>query len=90
MNKKIYQLILVCLSLCLPSLLMAENVETIIAKHIEAHGGLEKWNKVDAIKITGQFTGQFDVMSTFTDGQGYLIRLQEDIRLFVLFIQGNG
>lgn len=36
---------------------MAENVETIIAKHIEAHGGLEKWNKVDAIKITGQFTG---------------------------------
>jgi len=56
MNKKIYQLVFVCLSLCLPSLLIAENVETIIAKHVEAHGGLEKWNKVETIKITGQFT----------------------------------
>ncbi|RXQ95582.1 hypothetical protein EO244_06880 [Ancylomarina salipaludis] len=56
MNKKIYQLILVCLSLCLPSLLMAENVETIIAKHIEAHGGLKKWNQVETMKITGRFT----------------------------------
>ena len=57
MNKKIYQLIIVCLTLCLPSVVLAENVETIIAKHIKAHGGLEKWNKVETLKITGRFTG---------------------------------
>lgn len=56
MNKKIYQLVIICLALCLPNVIFAENAESIIAKHIEAHGGLKNWNKVESIKVTGQFT----------------------------------
>lgn len=79
MNKKIYQLVLVCLSLCLPNLLMAENVETIIAKHIEAHGGLEKWNQVETMRVTGQFTAfsiEKDFMAWKTRSGEYYADLQ--------------
>jgi len=79
MNKYIYQLVLVCLSLCLPNLLMAENVETIIAKHIEAHGGLEKWNQVETMRVTGQFTAfsiEKDFMAWKTRSGEYYADLQ--------------
>ncbi|MCZ4695364.1 hypothetical protein DWB61_11280 [Ancylomarina euxinus] len=79
MTKKIYQLVLFCFSLCLPNLLIAENVETIIAKHIEAHGGLEKWNKVETMKITGQFTAfsiEKDFMAWKTRSGEYYADLQ--------------
>jgi len=79
MNKKIYQLIIVCLTLCLPSVVLAENVETIIAKHIKAHGGLEKWNKVETLKITGRFTGfsiEKDYMAYKTRSGEYYADLQ--------------
>nr|NQU93649.1 hypothetical protein [Bacteroidota bacterium] len=33
-----------------------QTVDEIIDKHIEAHGGMENWDKVQSIKITGQFT----------------------------------
>tara|TARA_R110001583_G_scaffold21469_2_gene81569 strand:+ start:23318 stop:24481 length:1164 start_codon:yes stop_codon:yes gene_type:complete len=79
MNKKIYQLVLVCLALCLPNLILAENVEAIIAKHIEAHGGLEKWNKVETMKVTGQFTAfsiEKDFMTLKTRSGEYYADLQ--------------
>jgi len=34
----------------------SQSVDDIINKHIEAHGGLSKWNQVKALKITGNFT----------------------------------
>ncbi len=79
MNKKIYQLVLVCLTLCLPNLILAENVEVIIAKHIEAHGGLEKWSKVETMKVTGQFTAfsiEKDFMTLKTRSGEYYADLQ--------------
>ena len=74
MNKKIYQLVLACLALCLSNLILAENVDVIIAKHIEAHGGLEKWNKVETMKVTGNFTAfsiEKDFMSLKTKSGEY-------------------
>lgn len=56
MNKRIYQLALTTLLLCLSSILMAENVDKIIVKHIKAHGGAEKWAKVENLKISGRYT----------------------------------
>ena len=51
--------------ICLPGSLLAQNVEDIINKHIEAHGGYDKWNKVEALKITGRFTA-FSLENDFT------------------------
>ena len=44
---------------------MAQNLDEIIDKHIEAHGGADNWNKIDALKITGNFTG-FSTVKNFT------------------------
>jgi hypothetical protein len=79
MNKKTYQLVLACFAICLPNLILAENVDTIIAKHIEAHGGLEKWNKVETMKVTGNFTAfsiEKDFMSLKTKSGEYYADLQ--------------
>jgi hypothetical protein len=54
-------------------------VELIIAKHIEAHGGLEKWNKVETMKVTGQFTAfsiEKDFMALKTRSGEYYADLQ--------------
>jgi len=56
MNRKIYQLVAVILLGCIPSILFSQTVDQIIAKHVAAHGGAERWNKVEALKITGKFT----------------------------------
>lgn len=37
-------------------LITAQTVEEIIDKHIKAHGGIEKWEEVESMKITGKFT----------------------------------
>lgn len=50
------QIKLSILILFLPGLIAAQNVDEIIAKHIEAHGGKANWEKIESIKITGQFT----------------------------------
>ncbi len=34
----------------------SQSADEIIAKHIKAHGGMEAWNKVQSMKITGYFT----------------------------------
>lgn len=39
----------------------AQELDQIIAKHIEAHGGAEKWNTVENMKISAQFTAFSEV-----------------------------
>lgn len=43
----------------------AGEVEDIINKHIQAHGGLENWENIKTLKITGAFTG-FSILSEFS------------------------
>lgn len=56
MNLRINQLVYVIIFLSFPVYAFSQNVDEIIKKHIEAHGGWDKWDKVEAIKITGKFT----------------------------------
>lgn len=37
--------------------MQAQNVDEIISKHIEAHGGIVSWSEVETLKSTGIFTG---------------------------------
>ncbi len=39
----------------------AQELEEIIQKHIEAHGGADKWNAIENMKITAQFTAFSEV-----------------------------
>lgn len=43
----------------------AQTLESIIEKHIEAHGGMENWKAIENMKITGQFTS-FSLTKDFT------------------------
>lgn len=36
--------------------IFGQTADEIIQKHIEAHGGLENWNAIQSMKITGRFT----------------------------------
>lgn len=56
MYKKASQIISFILLLSIPNFVVAQNVDEIIAKHIKAHGGEKKWDKVESLKITGEFT----------------------------------
>lgn len=51
-----YRLILIVISLCISTLVNAQSVEDIIAKHIKAHGGAEKWDAITSMEITARFT----------------------------------
>ncbi len=51
-SKIIWSLLLV---LCFGTM-QAQELDDIIAKHIEARGGAENWAKVENMKITGRFT----------------------------------
>ncbi len=48
-----------------PSSAAALSVDEVIAKHVEARGGLEAWGKIDSLKATGSFTG-FSKVAPFT------------------------
>ncbi len=48
-----------------PILLLAQDVDKIISKHIKAHGGEKNWSAVNSMKITGEFTA-FSVVEDFT------------------------
>ena len=37
-------------------LIFAQNIDDIISKHIDAHGGMENWKSIESMKITGKFT----------------------------------
>lgn len=43
----------------------SQTAESIIEKHIEAHGGIENWEAIENMKITGQFTS-FSLTKDFT------------------------
>ncbi|HAF29780.1 MAG TPA: hypothetical protein DCG75_12110 [Bacteroidales bacterium] len=66
MNKKLVQIITLLVFICSPFLLIAQNADEIIAKHIAAHGGAEKWDKLESVKINGQFTGFSEVKDFFS------------------------
>lgn len=63
-RKKLQAFFLFALFL-MPGILVAQTAEEIIAKHIEAHGGADKWEKVEALKIKGRFTA-FSLEKDFT------------------------
>lgn len=57
----------------------AQDLDEIVAKHIEAHGGIEKWDAVQSMKIIGRFTA-FSVEEDFyafkTKEGGYYSQLE--------------
>ena len=63
LNKYLILFILIGL---VPILSHAQDVDEIIAKHIEAHGGMEAFQKIKAMKVTGQFTS-FSETNPFTE-----------------------
>ncbi len=44
---------------------VGKTVDEVIAKHIEARGGLDAWSQIDNMKVTGDFTA-FSKVSPFT------------------------
>ncbi len=62
LNKKQYLLVVIMLFII--TLGNAQTVDDIIAKHLKAHGDLDKWDKVESMKITGRFTA-FSVEDDF-------------------------
>lgn len=65
MKIKIDQLVCFIIFLGFPTIVISQNVDEIIAKHIAAHGGAEKWNEVESLKITGKFTA-FSLENDYT------------------------
>jgi hypothetical protein len=57
MKRRLYSKAFLLFLFCFPALAFSQEVDEIIAKHIEAHGGLAKWNEINALKISGTFTG---------------------------------
>jgi len=51
-----YQIFVFISFLCMSSILNAQNVDDIIAKHIKAHGGTEAWENIQSMKVSGRFT----------------------------------
>lgn len=49
-----------------PGNVSGQTADGIISKHIEAHGGMENWNAIQSMKITGQFTA-FSETKPFTE-----------------------
>lgn len=60
-----YYLAGMVLFLFLPGFLISQNAAEIIAKHIQAHGGYDKWDQVQSLKLAGKFTA-FSVENDFT------------------------
>jgi len=65
MKPRINQVVCFIIFLSFPYIVFSQNVDEIIAKHISAHGGAEKWDEVEAMKITGKFTA-FSIEKDFT------------------------
>lgn len=71
--------------------LLAQNVDEIINKHIEARGGVENWNKIETLKITGTLTG-FSTVKNFTtiQKQPNLYRSDFGLGKFDVVLSYNG
>lgn len=55
----------VCAGFLLAPPALAETVEQVIAKHVEAHGGAQNWSAITSMKITGSYTA-FSKVAPFT------------------------
>ncbi len=75
MKEAITYLLMVVMATVTASMSMAQDVDKIIAKHLKAQGGIENWDKIESMKITGTFTAfseEDDFMSYKTkDGKYY-------------------
>jgi hypothetical protein len=56
MKKAIKYIILAFLTTASVSMVVSQEVDDIIAKHLKAHGDIAKWDNIESIKITGRFT----------------------------------
>jgi len=56
MKKTLKSVFVVVVFSLIPTFFYGQSVDEIVAKHIQAHGGIDAWNKVQSIKITGYFT----------------------------------
>ncbi len=64
--KRITKLTICLTALCFISTFsFADKVDDIIAKHIRAHGGADNWNKIESLKLTGDYTS-FSMTNSFT------------------------
>lgn len=58
------RILIILFFVCIAPITIAQELDEIIAKHIEAHGGAENWNAVESMKISGRFTA-FSVEEDF-------------------------
>lgn len=79
MKRILYQMVLAVMLTTVGLLAKAQELDEIIAKHIEAHGGAEKWDAIESMKITARFTA-FSVEEDFfaykTKDGGYYSELE--------------
>ncbi len=66
MKKIILNVLIPAAMVLFSGICFAQTADEIIANHIEAHGGLENWEAIKSMKITGQFTS-FSEIHPFTD-----------------------
>ena len=75
MRFKKNHLLLLIISLCFSASIKSQNIEEIIARHIDAHGGTEKWDAIKSMEIIAKFTAfseekEFYALKT-SDGHYY-------------------
>jgi len=56
MKTKVYTGFLLATLVLFAGILFGQTADEIIQKHIRAHGGIENWNAIQSMKITGLFT----------------------------------
>ena len=74
----VYYFFLVSFLICNFSIIQAQDVDEIIAKHIKAHGDTDKWDNIRSMKITGSFTAfsvEKDFFAIKTDNGTYYSEL---------------
>jgi len=72
------EVLIMLLLVCVTPITMAQEVDEIIAKHIEAHGGADAWNAVQSMKISGRFAAfsvEEDFFALKTKGGAYYSEL---------------
>ena len=42
-------------SICMSSIMYAQDIDELIAKHIDAHGGADQWEAIESMEIRGRF-----------------------------------
>jgi len=65
MKKLIFRFSVAVVWVLFTGICFGQTADEIINKHIDAHGGLENWEAIQSIKVTGNFTS-FSEMHPFT------------------------